>query len=150
MKIAVGADHKGFAFKQKVKEILQRLGHEVLDFGTDSTESVDYPDYGLKVAEAVARGEVDYGITVCWSGNGMNIAANKVKGIRAGLALNPEMAHLTRLHNNANVLTLSSKFTPEHQLEQIVKAFLETEYEGGRHERRLEKIRKAEGGQSGG
>jgi ribose 5-phosphate isomerase B len=146
MKIAIGADHKGFDFKEKVKAILQKLGHEVVDFGTDSTESVDYPDFGLKVAEAVARGEADYGITVCWTGNGMNIAANKVKGIRAGLALNPEMAHLTRLHNNANVLTLSSKFTPEGQLEQIVKTFLETEYEGGRHERRLEKIRKAEEG----
>jgi ribose 5-phosphate isomerase B len=146
MKVAVGADHKGFEFKQKVKEILKRLGHEVTDFGTNSTESVDYPDFGLKVAHAVVNGEADYGITVCWTGNGMNIAVNKVKGIRAGLALNPEMAYLTRLHNDANILTLSSKFTPENQLEQTVKVFLETKYEGGRHVARLEKIRLAEEG----
>jgi ribose 5-phosphate isomerase B len=146
MKVAVGADHKGFEFKQKVKEILRKLGHEVIDFGTNSTEPVDYPDFGLKVAHAVVNGEADYGITVCWTGNGMNIAVNKVKGIRAGLALNPEMAYLTRLHNDANVLTLSSKFTPNNQLEQILKAFLETKYEGGRHVARLEKIREAEKG----
>jgi ribose 5-phosphate isomerase B len=146
MKVAIGADHKGFEFKQKVKEILKRLGHEVTDFGTNSTEPVDYPDFGFKVAHAVADGEADYGITVCWTGNGMNIAVNKVRGIRAGLALNLEMAYLTRLHNDANILTLSSKFTPENQLEQTVKVFLETKYEGGRHVARLEKIRLAEEG----
>jgi ribose 5-phosphate isomerase B len=148
MKVAVGADHKGFEFKEKVKEILRKLGHEVIDFGTNSTEPVDYPDFGFKVAHAVARGEADYGITVCWTGNGMNIAVNKVRGIRAGLALNPEMAYLTRLHNDANVLTLSSKFTAKNQLEQILKAFLETKYEGGRHVARLEKIRRVEQGLS--
>jgi len=109
VKIAVGCDHRGIDLKDKVKRILTNLGHEVEDFGTNSEQSVDYPDFGLKVARAVASGEANYGITVCWTGNGMNIVANKVKGIRAGLALNKEMAHLTRLHNNANVLTLSQK-----------------------------------------
>ncbi len=146
MKVAVGADHKGFEFKEKIKQILLRLGHEAVDFGTNSTESVDYPDFGLKVADAVAKGKVNYGITVCWTGNGMNIAVNKVKGIRAGVALNAEMAYLTRLHNNANILTLAAKFTPEDQLEEIVRTFLETEFEGGRHIPRLEKIRQVEEG----
>jgi ribose 5-phosphate isomerase B len=140
MKVAVGADHKGFELKQKVKEILARLGHEVVDFGTYSTESVDYPDFGLKVAYAVAKGEVDYGITVCWTGNGMNIAVNKVKGIRAGMALNPDMAYLTRLHNDANIMTLAAKYTPEDKLEEIIETFLQTKFEGGRHIPRLEKI----------
>jgi len=146
VRIAIGCDHAGLEWKEKVKAILLRLGHEVIDFGTDTKESVDYPDYGLKVARAVADGEVDYGMTVCWTGNGMNIAANKIKGIRAGMAVNPEMAHLTRLHNNANVLTLSQKYTPEDQLEEIIRQFLTTQFEGGRHIPRLEKIMKAEEG----
>ncbi len=146
MRIAIGCDHAGLEFKEKVKAILIRLGHEVIDFGTDSKDSVDYPDFGLRVARAVADGEVNYGMTVCWTGNGMNIAANKIKGIRAGMALNPEMAHLTRLHNNANVLTLSQKYTPEDQLEEIITQFLTTSFEGGRHIPRLEKIQKAEEG----
>ena len=140
MKIALGADHKGFPFKEKVKEIVERLGHTVIDFGTDSEQSVDFPDFGLKVAHAVADGQADRGVTVCWTGNGMNIAANKVRGVRAGLALNTEMAYLTRLHNDANVLTLAGKFTPERELESILDAFLGTEFEGGRHARRLQKI----------
>jgi len=144
MKVAIGADHKGFEFKQKVKEILARLGHEAVDFGTHSTEAVDYPDFGFKVAEAVVKGEVDYGITVCWTGNGMNIAVNKVKGIRAGMALSVDMAHYTRLHNDANIMTLAAKYTPEDKLEEIIKAFLQTKFEGGRHIPRVEKIRRAE------
>lgn len=145
MNIAVGADHKGFEFKEKIKAILQKLGHKVTDFGTNNEQdSVDYPDYGLKVAHAVRDHQADFGITVCWTGNGMNIAANKVHGIRAGLALNPEMAELTRAHNNANVLTLSGKYTPETQLEEIVTTFLKTPFEGGRHERRVEKIEEEE------
>ena len=141
MKVAVGADHKGFAFKERVKAIVQKLGHTVTDFGTNSDQqSVDYPDFGLKVAHAVRDHQADFGITVCWTGNGMNIAANKVHGIRAGLALNVEMAKLTRAHNNANVLTLAGKYTPENQLEEIVTTFLSTPFEGGRHEKRVEKI----------
>ncbi|MBN1212236.1 MAG: ribose 5-phosphate isomerase B [candidate division Zixibacteria bacterium] len=146
MKIAVGSDHAGYKMKEKVKRILRDLEIEVIDFGTDSEESVDYPDFGLKVARAVAEGEVKYGITVCWTGNGMNMTANKIKGIRAGMALNPDMAFLTRSHNNANVLTLASKYTPENQLEEIIKKFLETPFEGGRHIRRVEKIKEAETG----
>ena len=145
MTIAVGADHKGFEFKEKIKAILAKLGHTVTDFGTDSADqSVDYPDFGLKVAHAVAEHRADYGITVCWTGNGMNIAANKVHGIRAGLALNPEMAQLTRAHNDANVLTLAAKYTPENQLDQIVSTFLSTPFEGGRHVMRVAKIEKEE------
>jgi len=144
MKIAVGCDHRGVGFKGKVKQILKKLGHEVIDVGTDSDTSCDYPDYGLKVARAVKREEVQYGITICWTGNGMNIVANKVKGVRAGLALNPDMAYLTRLHNDANVLTLSQKYTPVDQLEEIIRKFLETNFEGGRHALRVEKIRQAE------
>jgi ribose 5-phosphate isomerase B len=140
MRVAIGADHKGFPFKQKVIEILKKDGHEVTDFGTNSEDSVDYPDFGLKVAHAVAEGDVDYGITVCWTGNGMNMAANKVKGVRAGMALNKEMAELTRLHNNANVLTLAGKYTPEEDLQAIVETFLKTSFEGGRHISRVEKI----------
>ncbi len=146
MKIAVASDHAGYEFKEKVKYILQGLGHEVLDFGAHSTESVDYPDFGLKAARAVADGEADYGVAVCWTGNGMSMAANKVKGIRAGLALSPEMALLTRSHNNANVLTLAQKYTPEEDLEEILKVFLTTEFEGGRHERRVQKLMEAEKG----
>lgn len=144
MKFAVGADHKGYDFKEKVKGMLEDLGHDVIDVGTASYYSVDYPDFGLKVAQMVASGEVERGLTVCWTGNGMNIVANKVKGVRAGMALNPEMAYFTRLHNDANVLTLAAKYTPEKDLREIVKKFIETDFEGGRHEARLDKIKQAE------
>jgi RpiB/LacA/LacB family sugar-phosphate isomerase len=145
MKIALGADHKGFPLKQQVREYLESLGHQVVDFGTtDAEHSVDFPDYGIKVARAVASGEVDRGITVCWTGNGMNIAANKVHGVRAALAFNPEMARLTRQHNDANVITLSDKYTPHEQVEEIVRVFLETAFEGGRHVARVAKITAAE------
>ena len=144
MRIAIGSDHAGLEWKEKVKGILSGLGHEVIDFGTHSKESVDYPDFGLKVAHAVVDGEVDYGVNICWTGNGMAIASNKVKGIRAGLALNPEMAYYTRLHNNANILVLSQHYTPEGDLEEILKTFLKTGFEGDRHLRRLEKIKKEE------
>lgn len=145
MRLAVGSDHAGFEWKEIVKEILTRMGHDVTDFGTNGKESVDYPDFGLKVAHAVVNGDVDYGVNICWTGNGMAITSNKVKGIRAGLALNPEMAHLTRLHNNANLLVLSQKYTPKEDIEEILKQFLETKFEGGRHIRRIEKIMKEEG-----
>ena len=144
MKIALGADHKGFQFKEKIKAFLKAEGHQVVDFGTNSEQSVDYPDFGLKVARAVSNHDVDRGITVCWTGNGMNIAANKVRGVRSGLALSPEMAHLTRQHNDANVLALSAKYTPETQLDETVNEFLNTPFEGGRHIARVEKIAKAE------
>ncbi len=144
MKVAIGSDHAGFEFKEKIKSILRQLGHDPVDFGTDSKDSVDYPDYALKVAHSVADGEADYGITICWSGNGMAMAANKVKGIRAGLALSPDMAYLMRLHNDANVLSISQKWTPEELLEEIIETFLTTTFEGGRHAPRVEKIQAAE------
>jgi ribose 5-phosphate isomerase B len=140
MTVAIGADHAGFELKEQVKRILANLGHEVIDFGTSSTESVDYPDFGLKVAHAVADHKARFGITICGSGNGMQMAANKVKGIRAGLAVNADMAYMTRLHNDANVLSLSRDYTNRDELEQIVKNFLTTDFEGGRHERRIAKI----------
>jgi ribose 5-phosphate isomerase B len=144
MKIAIGCDHAGLEFKEKVKKILTSWGHEVTDFGTDSKDSVDYPDFGLKVAHAVANGDVERGITICWTGNGMNMATNKVHGIRAGMALNAEMAMLTRSHNDANVLTLAQKYTPVDQLDEILKNFLETPFDGGRHINRVKKIMNAE------
>ena len=144
MKIAVGADHKGYLFKERVKALLEKWGYTVLDMGTNSEESVDYPDFGLKVAHAVADAKVDLGVNICWTGNGMAIASNKVKGIRAALALNPEMAALARSHNDANILVLSGKYTPEPQLEDIVDRFLSTQFEAGRHQRRLDKIKKYE------
>ncbi len=140
MRIALGADHKGYQYKERVKEILSRLGHEVTDFGTNSEESVDYPDFGEAAARAVIDGQADIAIGVCWTGNGINIAANKVHGIRSALVLSPEMAHLARAHNNANFLALSGKYTPEDQLEAIVTEFLSTEFEGGRHARRVDKL----------
>jgi ribose 5-phosphate isomerase B len=144
MKISVGADHRGFELKEKIKEYLTKLGHEVTDFGTNSTESVDYPDFGLKVAESVAKGDADFGITVCWTGNGMNIAANKVKGVRSALCLNEEMAMLARAHNDANVLALASNFVSKEMAQKILDVWLATEFEGGRHIRRLEKIKAQE------
>ena len=144
MKIAIACDHAGLEFKERVKDVLQALGHEVVDCGTNSKDSVDYPDFGLAAARAVAAGAVDYGITVCWTGNGMNMACNKVKGIRAGMALSPDMAFLTRSHNDANMLTLAQRYTPEDQLEEIIKTFLTTPFEGGRHIARVAKIMNAE------
>ena len=140
MKIALGADHKGLDFKNKVKSYLLGKGIEVTDFGTFSEERTDYPDYGIKAAEEVADGKADYAVLVCWTGNGMAIAANKVKGIRAGLALNTDMAEFTRSHNDANVLVLAGKYTPSELVEEIVDIFLSTSFEGGRHQRRVDKI----------
>ena len=144
MRVSLGADHRGFELKEKIKKYLAGLGHDVTDFGTDSTESVDYPDFGFKAAESVARGESDFGVTVCWTGNGMNIAANKVRGIRSALCLNDEMAMLARSHNDANVLALAAKFVSEELARKILDAWLATDFEGGRHVRRLEKIKNHE------
>lgn len=116
MKIALGADHKGFPYKEKVKKFLQEKGHQVIDFGTSTEESVDYPDFAIKVSDAVSRDEAERGILFCWTGIGMCISSNKVKGIRAALCLNEEMAKLTRQHNDSNVLCLSAKFIREEEL----------------------------------
>ena len=140
MKIALAADHAGFEEKEKVKETLDEMGVEYSDLGTNSTESVDYPDYARKLGEAVAAGEFEKGILVCGSGTGMAIAANKVPGIRAAVAWNEEIARLSRQHNNANVLSLAARYIPDDEQEKIVKTWLTTDFEGGRHERRVEKI----------
>lgn len=140
MKISIGADHRGFRYKEKIKTLLAEKGIKVKDSGAFSEESVDYPDFGQQTAESVTKKEADYGIIICGSGNGMMMIANKVKGIRAGLALNPEMARLARAHNNANVLVLSEMFTPEDSLAEILNEFLYTDFEGGRHQRRVGKI----------
>jgi ribose 5-phosphate isomerase B len=140
MRIALGADHRGFRLKETIKVCLESTGVTVVDFGTDSEAAADYPDFGRPVAEAVASGKADFGVTVCWTGNGMNMVANKVPGVRAALALNPEMAHLARAHNNANVLTLAAKYTSPDEASSIVGEFLKTPFEGGRHQQRIDKM----------
>ena len=140
MKIAVGADHKGFGLKRDIKGYLEAQGHEVIDLGTDSETSVDYPDFGAKTAQAVADGTADLGLTFCWTGTGMAIAANKLKGIRSAVALNTDMAQLAKEHNNVNVLAIASKYVEPEQAKAIVATWLAAEFEGGRHARRVEKI----------
>ncbi len=142
MKIAVGADHRGFKLKELIKRRLRELGHVVVDLGTDGEASVDYTDFALATAEAVARGDADRGVLVCGSGAGMSIAANKVKGIRAALAVSPEGARLARAHNDINILALGAwQGNDDQQVLAIAEAFLAAEFEGGRHARRVDKIR---------
>jgi len=145
MRIAVGADHAGFALKEEVKRILERLGVQYEDFGTMSAEAVDYPDVAGQVARAVSGGAFEVGVLVCGTGTGMAMAANKVRGIRAASVNTPELARLSRSHNNANVLALGGRVTPAAEAEPIVRAFLDTPFEGGRHERRVQKIGALEG-----
>jgi ribose 5-phosphate isomerase B len=140
MKIAIGADHAGFALKEELRAALQAKGLEVMDFGTHSSDSTDYPDYASTVAHAVAKGEADRGILVCSTGVGMSMAANKVEGVRAALAFNTDEVELTRRHNNANVLTLGSRYNNLQQADEMVDVFLNTPFEGGRHQRRVDKI----------
>src|SRR4029453_7451479 len=123
MKIAIAADHAGYEEKEKLKPLLDELGVDYADLGTGSTESVDYPDYARKVAEKVARGEVDQGVLLCGSGTGMAIAANKVPGVRAAVGWNEEIARLAREHNDANVLALPARFAPADELGQLVRAW---------------------------
>lgn len=140
MTIAIGADHAGFELKQYIKNCLEEKGYTVEDFGTYSTESVDYPDFAAVTARSVADGKAEMGILVCGSGIGVNITANKIRGIRAANCLTTEMAALSRQHNNANVLTLGSRLVDEKTAEEIVTTFLTTPFEGGRHENRVNKI----------
>jgi ribose 5-phosphate isomerase B len=140
MKIAIAADHAGFALKNGLRDRLLAEGHDVKDFGADSAESTDYPDYAAKVAHAVAGGEFERGVLVCNTGVGMSIAANKVPGIRAALGVNEAEVRLTRSHNNANILTLGSTLVGQPTAERLAKIFLETGFDGGRHARRLAKI----------
>lgn len=144
MKIALAADHAGFEEKEKVKKTLDDIGVQYTDMGTDSCESVDYPDFARKVGEAVAAGEYDQGLLICGSGTGMAIAANKIPGIRAAVAWNEDIARLARQHNNANVLALPARFTTADESAGIVKAWFDADFEGGRHATRVNKILKIE------
>lgn len=140
-KIAIAADHAGYALKETIKKFLAEQGYStVRDFGTHSEESVDYPDYVHPLALAVKNHESDFGIVICGSGNGVNITANKHEGIRSALCWNREVAELARGHNNANVCALPARFISEELAKEIVFAFITTEFEGGRHERRVSKI----------
>jgi ribose 5-phosphate isomerase B len=144
MKIAIGSDHRGYALKQQIKDGLDPQRFDITDAGTAGTESCDYTDFAFPVAEAVARGEAERGILICSSGNGMVIAANKVRGVRAATAFTPDMARLSRLHNDANVLAIPADYIDPGLVPQIVSVWLATPFEGGRHERRLNKIKEYE------
>ena len=145
MKIAVASDHAGYELKKKVIDLLKMMGHQVLDFGTYSNDPVDYPDFALPSAEAVASTIADMGILICGTGIGMAIVANKVQGIRAADCTTEEMARMARRHNNANILTLGSRILTNQQAEDIIRAFLSEDFEGGRHMIRIEKIHRNTG-----
>ena len=140
MTIAIGSDHAGFAYKEAIKQMLIAEGHAVRDFGTDSDAPVDYPDFCRPVAQAVARGEVDRGIVLGGSGNGEAIVANRVRGVRCGLCWNEQVAIWNRSHNDANCLSLGQRTISEAEALHIVRVWLATPFEGGRHIRRIEKI----------
>ena len=140
MKIALGTDHAGYHRKEQVKELLESLGHEVVDFGTFSDEAVDYPKFIRPAAEAVARGDCERAIVFGGSGNGEAIAANKVRGVRCALCWNEEVARLSRQHNDANVLSLGERVIPEQTALALVRVWLTTEFEGGRHARRIAQL----------
>lgn len=140
MKISIASDHAGFAYKEEIKKYLANKGHELVDCGTYSLESCDYPIFGKEAAKKVANKEVDFGILVCSSGEGIAIAANKVKGVRAGIAYNDDVARLIRQHNNANMIAFGASFMKLEDVLKRVDIFLATEFEGGRHERRVNEI----------
>ncbi len=140
MIIPIASDHAGFEAKEQAKSILKNLGHEPLDFGTHSPDSVDYPDYAVQVAENINRGDNELGILICGSGQGMCMTANKFPNVRGALVYSTESAKMTRLHNNANVLCLPGRELSEQQLKNIITEWLSTKFEGGRHERRVNKI----------
>lgn len=140
MPIAIGCDHRGFGLKQAIMTLLKEMGQECADFGCYGTALVDYPDLAGKVAEAVSRGEVERGILICSTGIGMSIAANKVRGVRAAVSNDTFSARRARQHNDANVLCLGASIVGQDLAEEIVRIFFSTEFEGGRHSRRLEKI----------
>ena len=144
MKIALGCDHGGYELKEFIITVLNKLGYEHEDFGCYSTESCDYPDFGAAAARAVASGECDRGIVICTTGIGISIAANKVKGIRCAHCTDSLSAEMTRRHNDANVLALGAGITGPNLAKRIVEVFLNTEFEGGRHARRVDKIMKLE------
>ena len=140
MKIAIASDHAGYVLKTALKDYLHSMNCEVHDFGANSAESVDYPDYAHPLADAVTKGLFDFGITICYSGNGISMVVNRHRGIRAALCWNEETARLARAHNNANVCSLPAHFISEEQAKTIIDVFLSTSFEGGRHQRRIDKI----------
>jgi ribose 5-phosphate isomerase B len=144
VKLSIGSDHAGYDLKKQIFEYLKKEGHVVIDQGTYNKDSVDYPDFAEWVVKDVQNKEADYGILVCYTGIGMSMAANKARGIRAALVGKVEDAVLTREHNNANVLCLSAKNTSVEDAFEIIKAFLSTDFAGGRHERRVEKVMRFE------
>ncbi len=139
-KVALGSDHAGFELKGRLGEALEELGFEPVDFGTHSSESTDYPDYGHAVSGAVSSGECQLGVLVCGSGIGMSMTANRHAGVRAALAWSEEVGEMARRHNDANVLVLPARFIDEGTAFDILKKFLQTSFDGGRHERRVKKI----------
>ena len=144
MKIGIGNDHSALELKAEIIGFLKEKGHEVIDYGTNSTESCDYPVYGEKVARAVAAGEVDQGILICGTGLGISLAANKVKGIRAAVCSEPYTAMMARLHNDCNILAFGARVIGPEMAKMIVRTWLDTEFEGGRHQRRVDLITKIE------
>ncbi len=146
MKIAIGNDHVAVEMKQHIKRYVEEMGHEVVNFGTDSTERCDYPIFGKKVADAVASGECDFGILICGTGVGISLAANKVKGIRAVVCSEPYTAKLSREHNNTNIVAFGARVIGIATAEMIVKEFLVAEFEGGRHQKRVDMLQAIEEG----
>lgn len=144
MKIFIGADHRGFALKKKITHFLGQLGHEAKDLGTHNGDDCDYPKISYDVATKVTAHEGSRGILLCMTGIGHSIAANKVPGARAALVYNKEAALLSRQHNNANILVLGAKFTPEKDMQDIIEAWLSAEFEGGRHARRMQQVKDIE------
>lgn len=140
MNIAIGGDHAGFEYKGKIVEFLESQGHKVKDFGPNSDESVDYPDHVHPLATSVKNGETDLGILICGSGNGVSMTANKHQEIRSALCWTKEIAELARSHNNANVISIPARFVDYDVAQDMVDVFLNTEFEGGRHQRRVDKI----------
>jgi ribose 5-phosphate isomerase B len=147
MKIAIGSDHRGYEAKRRLAQLLEQLRHEVIDVGPQAGDSVDYPDYAFEVAKAVGTGRVDRGILLCGTGIGMCIAANKVQGVRAAPCHDSITAEMSRRHNDANILCLSADLLGEELIERMVRIWLETPFEGGRHARRVEKIVRYESSQ---
>lgn len=140
MKVSIGSDHAGVELKGVLKEYLETKGFEVTDFGPSTSDSVDYPDYGHKIAHSVEQGEAEFGIAICGSGNGINMTVNKHQGVRSALCWNEEIASLAKAHNNANVIALPARFVSSEEAIRIVEAYVDADYEGGRHQRRVEKI----------
>lgn len=147
MKIAIASDHTGVELKSEIIKYLQELGHETDDFGTNSKESIDYPIYGKKVADEVAKGKYDGGVLICGTGIGISLAANKIKGIRAAVCSEPYSAKLSKQHNNSNIIAFGARVVGVDLAKMIVKEWVEAKFEGGRHSKRVELISKIENGE---